>query len=119
MLSGINSSSPAFGGARRSAPQLLLMPGGVQQQPAHARIPHARGAMPVHEREPAYTRVERGVPRISIITIIMEFIVCLFPANRRAPRKAGRHNKHNEESTDTHHDHMLRNAVPNSPGDRF
>ncbi len=35
---------------------------------AHVRIPHARGAMPVHEREPVYTRVERGVPRISIIT---------------------------------------------------
>ncbi len=47
---------------------LLLMPGGVQQQPAHARIPYLRGAMPVHEREPACTRVERGVPRISIIT---------------------------------------------------
>ena len=48
---------------------LLLMPGVVQkQQPAHASIPHAREAMPVHEREPAYMRVERGVPRMSIIT---------------------------------------------------
>ena len=45
---------------------LLLMLGGLQQQPAHTRIPHARGAMPVHEREPAYTRVEWGVPRFSI-----------------------------------------------------
>ena len=44
------------------------MPGGVQQQPANVRIPPARGAMPVHERGPAYTRVEWGVPRISIIT---------------------------------------------------
>ena len=53
---GINSSSPAFGGARRFAPQLLLMAGGVQQQPAHARSPHAREAMPVHEREPSFAR---------------------------------------------------------------
>ena len=56
---------------RRALPTaglLLLMPGGVQQQFAHAGIPHTRGAIPVHEREPAYTRVEPGVPRISLIT---------------------------------------------------
>ena len=66
---GINSSSPAFGGARRSAPQLLLMLGGSA---AAARAckdsPCVWGAMPVHEREPTYKRVEREAPRISMIT---------------------------------------------------
>ena len=38
-----------------------------QRRPAHARV-GGRGAMPVHERELAYTRQERGVPRISSIT---------------------------------------------------
>ncbi len=44
------------------------MTGGVQQQPTHARILHSCGALPAREREPAYTRVELRVPRISMIT---------------------------------------------------
>ena len=47
---------------------LLLMPGEGQQQPGHARFPHAREAMPVPEPGPAYTRAERGVLRISMST---------------------------------------------------
>ena len=65
---GINSSCGAERRPPPTAGLLLLMPGGEQQQPAHARIPLSRGAMPVHEREPAYTHVERGVSRISFIT---------------------------------------------------
>ncbi len=75
-------------GAERRAPPkaglLLLMPGGVQQQPSHARIPHVRGAMPVHEREPAYASFER-VPRISIITNLdYNEVSCILQSIRRS-----------------------------------
>ena len=64
ILPGINSSCGAEHRAPPKAELLLMIRGGVQQQPAHARDPQARGAIPAHEREPAYTRMQRGAPRI-------------------------------------------------------